>query len=184
MPRWSVVSRLPWLSVQTLGLPASIAGLPESKGIVWVGPPLYPKCAELGVDVVQIAGAAQIAGAIAAQVVAPRAHGSIAVSPKRAVRNDAILEHSAAKDTAAAGCAISAEGAVADHHNAEVVDAAALAISKMSVGSIAVEGAIVDKQRTDVVDAAAEASARNVAPMYDLRSEYMLMSRRSPPLRS
>lgn len=70
MPRWLVVKRLPCPSVQPVGLPASIAGLPESKGIVCVGPPLYPNVAELGVGVVQIARAVEFACVIAAEVVA------------------------------------------------------------------------------------------------------------------
>ena len=41
MPRWSVVRGLPWASTARALLPASMAGLPVRRAMVWVGPPLF-----------------------------------------------------------------------------------------------------------------------------------------------
>src|SRR5215471_4047916 len=108
----------------------------------WGWSAVLPQRAEHGVGIVPVASAVEVAGAIAAQVVAIRDHTSVAVS-HRVIRDDAVLDRRGSVevgDAAATDCAlrnamgqrdyISADGAAADRQRALVVYAATLGLAK------------------------------------------------------
>jgi hypothetical protein len=104
-------------------------------------PAVVPQRAELGVGVVQIARAAEIAGVIAAQVVAMRGH-TTAVSA-RIIRDNAVTDRHRApgvrevrngsgagvelKETASAASIIPAEGTIINFQHASIENTPAMA---------------------------------------------------------
>jgi len=121
------------------------------------GAAIVAQLAKLGFDVVHIAGAVEVAGVVAAQVVTVGGYGApVAVSTWSAFRDNAVLDRSRAvgPDAAAVCRAVPAERAVVDRQSIPVADAAA------PLGcTIPAERAVVDRRQAAVGAKNADAAA-------------------------
>lgn len=122
-------------------------------------PAIVLQGSELGMDVVQISGAAQMATLVAAKVVALGGNSAGAVSPLKVIRDYAVLECRRAIDPAAldvtGGGAVPRDGTVANRQRAAVGDAAATA-EGFTFRAIPADRTVDDRQRAGAIDAGAK----------------------------
>ena len=129
----------------------------QRPGLGW--PAVVLQWAQHGVAVVPIIRLIEITGVIAAQVVAIRGHSPVAVAPRSAVGDNAVLErrrpgYAATGAAEAAVRAISADGAVANQRAATGADTAADCVAAGEIGAITADGAVANRQRPATFNAA------------------------------
>src|ERR1700686_5292498 len=160
-----VVSAASWVA----GINRGAAG-EQSHGLCRAA--IVPQGTEHWVRVVSITRAIEIAGPIAAQVVAFRGHrdgvgAGAAVSARRAVRNNAVLEcgRTVVKNAATAGIgAISTESAVVNRHRAaQIDDTAPESIAAGTHSAISAKRVVIYGQRALIEDTAALGNADSTA---------------------